>query len=91
MWTICLILTLTNALEEGHPARTDARLQVLTDSAWFYIPYPFQFGVPTVSIAGFGNLRLDHYFQQETPLTYFSYLLPVRCFGNVSWRSGMYC
>lgn len=52
MWIICFVLTLTNTLEEGHPARTDARLQVLTDSAWFYIPYPFQFGVPTVSIAG---------------------------------------
>lgn len=42
MWGICIILTVTNVLEEGHPARTDARLRVLTDSAWFYVPYPGQ-------------------------------------------------
>lgn len=52
MWGICAILTVTNVLEEGHPARTDARLSVLTDSPWFYIPYPGQFGMPTVTIAG---------------------------------------
>lgn len=52
MWGICVILTVTNVLEEGHPARTDARLRVLTDSSWFYIPYPGQFGIPTVSVAG---------------------------------------
>lgn len=52
MWALCAILTLTNVLEEGHPARTDARLSVLTDSAWFYIPYPGQFGIPTVTVAG---------------------------------------
>lgn len=90
MWAICLILTLTNALEEGHPARTDARLQVLTDSAWFHIPYPFQFGVPTVSVAGFVNLCLKNDSQKEIPLIYL-FLLPARCVGNVSWRSGVYC
>lgn len=52
MWSLCLVLTWTNVLEERHPARTDARLRVLVDSAWFYIPYPGQFGIPTVSIAG---------------------------------------
>lgn len=52
MWSLCGILTVTNVLEKGHPARTDARLRVLTDSAWFYIPYPGQFGIPTVTIAG---------------------------------------
>lgn len=52
MWGICVILTATNVLEEGHPARTDVRLRVLTDSKWFYIPYPGQFGAPTVTIAG---------------------------------------
>lgn len=58
MWIICLVLTLTDALEPGHPARTDARVQVLTDSAWFYVPYPLQFGTPTVSIAGM-RLRMN--------------------------------
>lgn len=52
MWGICVILTVTNVLKEGHPARTDARLSVLTDSAWFYVPYPGQFGLPTVTVAG---------------------------------------
>lgn len=52
MWSLCAILTVTNVLEEGHPARTDARLRVLTDSSWFYVPYPGQFGIPTVTIAG---------------------------------------
>lgn len=59
MWGICGILTLTNVLEEGHPARTDARLRVLTDSSWFYIPYPGQFGTPTVTVAGVYSLIND--------------------------------
>lgn len=46
------MLTVSNVLPEGHPARTDARLRVLTDSDWFYIPYPGQFGAPTVTLAG---------------------------------------
>lgn len=51
---------MTNVLEKGHPARTDARLRVLTDSAWFYIPYPGQFGIPTVTVAGdFINFIFD--------------------------------
>lgn len=52
MWGICLILTLTDVFEEGHPARTDVRIRVLKDASWLYIPYPGQFGLPTVTIAG---------------------------------------
>lgn len=52
MWGICLILTLSDTLPEGHAARTDARIGVLNDASWFYVPYPGQFGWPTVSIAG---------------------------------------
>lgn len=52
MWGICGLLTITDALEKGHPARTDVRLRVLTDASWFYIPYPGQFGLPTVTVAG---------------------------------------
>ncbi|XP_055379183.1 solute carrier family 23 member 1 isoform X2 [Condylostylus longicornis] len=52
MWSLCGILTLTNVFEEGHPSRTDIRLRVLTDASWFYIPYPGQFGLPTVTLAG---------------------------------------
>lgn len=52
MWGICLILTLTGVFEEGNLARTDVRLSVLSDAPWFRIPYPGQFGWPTVTVAG---------------------------------------
>ena len=52
MWGLCGILTLTNTFGEGHPSRTDARINVLTNAKWFYIPYPGQFGAPSVTLAG---------------------------------------
>jgi len=52
MWSLCGILTETNVFPPGHPSRTDVRLSVLTDASWFYIPYPGQFGLPTVTLAG---------------------------------------
>lgn len=52
MWILCGILTMLNIFEAGNPARTDARLNVLTGAPWFRIPYPFQFGWPTVTISG---------------------------------------
>lgn len=52
MWGLCGILTLTNVFEEGHPSRTDVRLKVLTNAKWFYVPYPGQFGVPSVTLSG---------------------------------------
>lgn len=52
MWGLCGILTLTNVFPEGHFARTDVRLNVLYQSSWFRVPYPGQFGLPTVSLAG---------------------------------------
>uniref|UniRef100_A0A182VXG1 Xanthine/uracil transporter n=1 Tax=Anopheles minimus TaxID=112268 RepID=A0A182VXG1_9DIPT len=52
MWTVCGVLTATGVFPEGHPARTDVRLRVLEDAEWFRIPYPGQFGMPTVSLAG---------------------------------------
>jgi solute carrier family 23 (nucleobase transporter), member 1 len=51
MWILCLILTMTNVFEEGSQARTDVRLQVLTNAPWFRIPYPFQFGFPTFTVS----------------------------------------
>lgn len=59
MWTLCVVLTLTNVFEEGHPARTDVRVKVLTDASWFRIPYPGQFGTPTVSLAGSSKNELN--------------------------------
>ncbi|XP_069961931.1 solute carrier family 23 member 1 [Bactrocera oleae] len=52
MWGLCGILTATNVFEEGHPSRTDVRLKVLTNAKWFYVPYPFQFGLPSVTLSG---------------------------------------
>ena len=57
MWLLCYILTATNAFHEDSYARTDRNLKVITDSPWFAIPYPFQFGWPTCSFGGvFGML-----------------------------------
>ncbi|XP_017461274.1 PREDICTED: solute carrier family 23 member 2 [Rhagoletis zephyria] len=52
MWGLCGILTVTNVFEEGHPSRTDVRLKVLTNAQWFYVPYPFQFGLPSITLSG---------------------------------------
>lgn len=52
MWGLCGVLTITEVFEEGHPARTDSRLKVFSDASWFRVPYPGQFGVPTVTLAG---------------------------------------
>ncbi|XP_033762509.1 solute carrier family 23 member 1-like isoform X2 [Pecten maximus] len=61
-WGICGILTAAGAFPTestawGYDARTDTKLNVLSDSRWFRFPYPGQWGVPTVSTAGvFGML-----------------------------------
>lgn len=52
MWGICGILTWKNILPVGHPARTDVKIKILEDSSWFRIPYPGQWGIPTVSASG---------------------------------------
>ncbi|KAJ8039460.1 Solute carrier family 23 member 2 [Holothuria leucospilota] len=57
-WILCLILTAAGAFpddpsEYGYKARTDVYSDALRESAWFRFPYPGQFGVPKVSIAGF--------------------------------------
>lgn len=52
MWGICGLLTWKNILPEGHPARTDVKIKILEDSSWFRIPYPGQWGMPTVSASG---------------------------------------
>ncbi|CAM9989407.1 unnamed protein product [Bubo scandiacus] len=61
-WLLCYILTVTDVLPAdptayGHLARTDTRGDVLSQAPWFRLPYPGQWGVPTVSLAGiFGIL-----------------------------------
>ncbi|KAM4677754.1 solute carrier family 23 member 1 [Discoglossus pictus] len=57
VWLLCYILTLTGVFPEdretyGYRARTDARGEILTNAPWFRFPYPCQWGLPTVTIAG---------------------------------------
>lgn len=52
MWGLCAILTVTGVFEEGNPARTDIRLNVMENAPWFRVPYPGQFGMPTITLAG---------------------------------------
>uniref|UniRef100_A0A8D3BNZ8 Solute carrier family 23 member 1 n=1 Tax=Scophthalmus maximus TaxID=52904 RepID=A0A8D3BNZ8_SCOMX len=57
VWLVCYILTLTNLLpinpdQYGHKARTDARGDIMTSAPWFRVPYPCQWGLPVVTVAG---------------------------------------
>ncbi|KAK7071186.1 hypothetical protein SK128_010851, partial [Halocaridina rubra] len=51
-WVTCWALTATDVLPKGSHARTDLRLEIITESPWFRFPYPCQWGLPTVSVAG---------------------------------------
>ncbi|XP_029010519.1 xan_ur_permease domain-containing protein isoform X1 [Betta splendens] len=56
-WLICFILTTYNVLptdpdQYGYLARTDIKGDVIGQAPWFSFPYPGQWGVPTVSLAG---------------------------------------
>ncbi|XP_033119961.1 solute carrier family 23 member 1-like [Anneissia japonica] len=56
-WFVAFILTVAGGLPDdpdgyGYSARTDIRLSVLSESPWFRIPYPCQWGIPTVTVAG---------------------------------------
>ncbi|XP_063301361.1 solute carrier family 23 member 1 [Pelobates fuscus] len=57
MWLLCYILTLSDVFPEnnmsyGYAARTDARGEIMSSSPWFQFPYPCQWGMPTITIAG---------------------------------------
>lgn len=45
-WSLGGILTAADVWEEGNACRTDAASFIITDSVWFRIPYPFQWGMP---------------------------------------------
>ncbi|KAF2363493.1 Xanthine/uracil/vitamin C permease [Trinorchestia longiramus] len=56
-WATCGILTATGALSEDSHARTDKSSDLIANSPWVRVPYPGQWGTPTVSAAGvFGML-----------------------------------
>ncbi|CAG7826765.1 unnamed protein product [Allacma fusca] len=50
VWIMCGVLTVANVLKPGDAARTDAKISIITGSSWFRVPYPFQWGWPTVSL-----------------------------------------
>ncbi|XP_058135519.1 solute carrier family 23 member 1 isoform X3 [Dasypus novemcinctus] len=56
VWLLCYILTLTDVLPAdpaayGFQARTDARGDIMVIAPWIRIPYPCQWGLPTVTAA----------------------------------------
>lgn len=61
-WLVCYLLTIYNVLPSdpdkyGYLARTDVKGDVIGQAAWIHVPYPGQWGVPIVSLAGvFGLL-----------------------------------
>ncbi|XP_014283866.1 solute carrier family 23 member 1 [Halyomorpha halys] len=52
MWGVSGLLTVFNVLPPGHPGRTDVKISIVEQSAWFRVPYPGQWGLPTVSASG---------------------------------------
>uniref|UniRef100_A0A3B3Z8Q7 Uncharacterized protein n=1 Tax=Periophthalmus magnuspinnatus TaxID=409849 RepID=A0A3B3Z8Q7_9GOBI len=56
-WLICYLLTKYNVLpsdpsQYGYLARTDLKGDVMAQAPWISLPYPGQWGMPTVSLAG---------------------------------------
>ncbi|KAL7871092.1 hypothetical protein SRHO_G00085890 [Serrasalmus rhombeus] len=56
-WLICYLFTIYNVLpsepdQYGYLARTDVKGDVIGSAPWFRFPYPGQWGLPTVSLAG---------------------------------------
>ncbi|XP_008286187.1 solute carrier family 23 member 1-like [Stegastes partitus] len=56
-WLLCYLLTIYDVLpsdstQYGYLARTDVNGDALSEASWFMVPYPGQWGMPTVSLAG---------------------------------------
>ncbi|XP_056206164.1 solute carrier family 23 member 1 isoform X2 [Falco biarmicus] len=56
VWLLCYVLTCTGVFPSqpeayGYKARTDARGEILSVAPWFRVPYPCQWGLPTVTSA----------------------------------------
>lgn len=55
-WLLCFLLTVSEVLpsrpdEYGFSARTDISLDAVANAPWFHVPYPGQWGLPTVSVS----------------------------------------
>ncbi|XP_072022550.1 solute carrier family 23 member 1-like [Amphiura filiformis] len=56
-WMIALICTTSGVFPEnpstyGYAARTDLKSYAIEEASWFYIPYPGQWGLPVITLAG---------------------------------------
>ncbi|NXA39743.1 S23A1 protein, partial [Eudromia elegans] len=56
VWLLCYLLTRADIFPRqpdayGYKARTDARGEILSVAPWFRVPYPCQWGLPTVTAA----------------------------------------
>ncbi|XP_061430535.1 solute carrier family 23 member 1-like [Lethenteron reissneri] len=56
-WLVCHLLTVCGGLPHqpdayGYLARTDLKAEAMGSAPWIYLPYPGQWGVPSVSAAG---------------------------------------
>ncbi|XP_042359835.1 solute carrier family 23 member 2-like [Plectropomus leopardus] len=56
-WLVCYLLTIYDVLpsdpaQYGHLARTNVKGDVVNEAPWFTFPYPGQWGMPAVSLAG---------------------------------------
>ena len=62
-WAVSAIVTAAGGFEEGSPARTDTRLDVLNEAEWIRIPYPGKY-LNFYHHANLGILkRFDTFFQ----------------------------
>lgn len=57
-WAVAHILTVYNVFTSDrthshYTARTDAKIEILHLTPWFYLPYPGQYGLPTFNMAIF--------------------------------------
>ncbi|CAL8260657.1 unnamed protein product [Merluccius merluccius] len=55
-WLVCFLLTVFEVLPSesdqfGYSARTDINLNAVASAPWFHVPYPGQWGLPTVSVS----------------------------------------
>uniref|UniRef100_A0A8C9ZCH6 Si:dkey-106n21.1 n=1 Tax=Sander lucioperca TaxID=283035 RepID=A0A8C9ZCH6_SANLU len=55
-WLVCFLLTIFDVFpsksdEYGFSARTDISLDAVANSPWIHVPYPGQWGMPTVSVS----------------------------------------
>lgn len=86
MWALCLILTLTGYLPEGHPARTDVKLSIINDAPWFRFPYPGKSKYKDLKRQFHYNLAVFAFRSMG-----YSNCNTCRSFRNVGWCSCLYC